>query len=109
MKTQELIQATRVKQALERIAELNKFVGNGNRMNAKKAMDSYGSGAHIRLKHHLLVPSQYKGGWPWVRGKRGCGLAVGKRGEPILEFSLKLFWGKCPAGITYLPKEANMS
>ena len=84
MKTQELIQATRVKQAPKCVAELNKSVGNGKRMNAKKAMDSYGSGAHTRLRHHLPVSSQYKGGWPWVRGKRGCGLAVGKRGS--------LFW-----------------
>ena len=48
MKTQELIQATRVKQAPKRVAELNKSVGNGKRMNAKKAMDSYGSGAHTQ-------------------------------------------------------------
>ena len=45
MKTQELIHATRVKQAPECAAESNKPVGNGKRMNDRKAMDSYGSGA----------------------------------------------------------------
>jgi len=45
MKTQELIHATRVKQAPECAAESDKPVGNGKRMNAKKAMDSYGSRA----------------------------------------------------------------
>ena len=28
---------------------------------------------------------------PWVRGKRWYGLAVGRRGESILGFHLKLF------------------
>ena len=32
------------------------------------------------LKYHLLVPSQYRGGGPRLRGKRGYGLAVGRRG-----------------------------
>ena len=45
MKTQELIHATRIKQAPKHAAELDKPVGNGKRMNARKAMDSYGSGA----------------------------------------------------------------
>ena len=30
-------------------------------------------------------------GESWVRGKRGYGLAEGRRGEPILGFPLKLF------------------
>ena len=72
-------------------------------------MDSYGSEAHTRLMHHLLVPNQYRGSEPWVRGKKGYGLAVERRGKPVLGFSLKLFWGKCPAGMIYHPKEANMS
>ena len=72
-------------------------------------MDSYGSGARTRLRHHPLVPSQYKGGGPWVRGKRGFGLAVKRRGKPILGFLLKLFWGKCLVEMTYHPKEAKMS
>ena len=33
----------------------------------------------------------------------------GKEGELILGFPLKFFWGKYPAGMTYHPKEANMS
>ena len=78
-------------------------------MNSRQAMDTHGNGAHTRLRHHPLVPSQYRCGGPWVRGKRGYGLAVGRRGKPILRFPLKLFWGKCPTGITYHPKEEKMS
>ena len=48
MKTQELIHATRVKQAPEHAAESDKLVGNGNCMNARKAMDLYGSGARTQ-------------------------------------------------------------
>ena len=48
MKTQELIHATRVKQAPEHATESNKPVGKGKHMNARKAMDSYGSGARIQ-------------------------------------------------------------
>ena len=44
VKTQEPIHAARVKQA----PESNKPVGNGKRMSAKKAMDSYGSGARTQ-------------------------------------------------------------
>ena len=47
-----------------------------------------------RPKHHLLVPSQYMGGRPWVKGIRGCDLAVGRKRESILGFQLKLRWGK---------------
>ena len=78
-------------------------------MNNRQDMDTHGSGARTRLKHHPLIPSQYKSGGLWVRGKRGYGLVVGKRGKSILGFSLKLFWGKCPAGMTYHPKEGNVS
>ena len=45
MKTQELIHATRVKQAPEHAIESDKPIGNGKRVKARKAMDSYGSGA----------------------------------------------------------------
>ena len=48
MKTQELIHATRIKQAPKHAAELDKPVGNGKRMNARKTMDLYGSGACIQ-------------------------------------------------------------
>ena len=99
----------RVKQAEERVVGLDKPTGNGKHMNTRQEMDLYRSRARIRLRHHPLVPSQYKGGGPWVRGKRGYGLAVGRSRKPILGFSLKFFWGKCPAGMTYHPKEAKMS
>ena len=45
MKTQRLIHAVRVKQTLERVVKSDKLEGNGKRMRARKAMDSYGSGA----------------------------------------------------------------
>ena len=78
-------------------------------MNNRKAMDTHGSEARTRLRHHQLVPNQYRSGGPWVRGKKGYGLAVGRRGKPILGFSLKLFWGKYPFGMTYDPREGKMS
>jgi len=36
--------------------------------------------------------------WRWREG-----------GESILGFPLKLFWEKCPVGMTYHPKEGNVS
>ena len=33
----------------------------------------------------------------------------GERREPISRFPLKLFWERCLAGVTYHPKEVNMS
>ena len=72
-------------------------------------MDSHDSGARTRLSHHPLVPSQYKGSGPWIKGKREYDLVVGKRGKSILGFPLKLFWGKCPVRMTYHPKEGKMS
>ena len=45
MKTQKLIHATRVKQTLKRAAESDKPVDNSKCVRARKAMDSYGSGA----------------------------------------------------------------
>ena len=72
-------------------------------------MDTHGSGARIRLRHHPLVSSQYRSGGPWVRGKRWYGLAIGRRGKPILGFPLKLFWRKCFTGMTYHSKERKMS
>jgi len=78
-------------------------------MNDRQAMDSYRSGAHTRLRHYPLLPNQYRGGGPWVRGKRGYGLAVVRKGKSILGFSLKLFWGRYPTRITYDPKEGKMS
>ena len=63
-------------------------------MNTRQAMNSHESGAHIRLKHYPLVPSQYKGGGPWVKGKRRYGLAMGRIGKSIMVFPLKTLLGK---------------
>ena len=65
---------------------------------------------HTGLRHHLPVPSQYRGRGPWGRSMKMCGLAVGRRREPILGFLLKLFWReKCLAKMTSHPKEVNIS
>ena len=76
-------------------------------MSSRQAMDTHGSGAHIGLRHHQHILSQYRSGRSWVRGKRGFGLAVRKMGEPILGFPLKLFWGKYPTEMTYHLKEGG--
>jgi len=68
----------------------NKPPGHGKRMNSKQAIDLHESGARTRLRYNPLVPSQYIGDGPWVRGKRGV-LAVGRRGKVILRFLLNLF------------------
>jgi len=44
----------------------------------------------------------------WVKGKRAQSDG-GEREKPILGFVLKLFWGKCPAWMTYRPKEVRIS
>ena len=56
-----------------------------------------------------LYPINIGSGGSWIRGKRGYGLEVGRREEPILGFPLKLFWRKCAAEITYHLKEGKMS
>ena len=56
-----------------------------------------------------LYPVNIGNGGSWVKGKRVHGLAVGRRKKPILGFLLKLFWGKCPAGMTYHPKKGKKS
>ena len=89
MKAQRLIHATRGQEQV--VEHANKPSSHGKHMISKQAMDTYGSGAHTKLRHHPLVPSQYRSGGPWVRGKRGYDLAVGRRGKPILGFPLKLF------------------
>ena len=70
----------------------NKSPSHGKRMNGEQVMDSYGSRARTRLRHHPLVPNQYRSSGPWVKSKRGCDLRVGRRRKSIMGFSLKLFW-----------------
>ena len=48
MRTQRLIHTTRVKRALEHAVESNKLGGNDKRVRARKATDSYESGAHMQ-------------------------------------------------------------
>ena len=56
-----------------------------------------------------LYPTNIGSGRSWVRGKKGHGLTVGRGKKLILGFLLRLFWVKCPTGITYHPKEVRMS
>ena len=56
-------------------------------MSSKQALDVHKTGARVRPKHHRPVPSQYRSYGSWVRGKRGHGLAVGRKES--------LFWGSC--------------
>ena len=44
----------------------------------------------------------------WVRGKRAWSSGR-EKGKPILRFLLRLFWGKCPVGMTYPLKEVRKS
>ena len=86
MKTEELIHATRVKQAPERAAKSNKPVGNGKRMRARKVMDSYGSGAQTQgSSTTYLYPvntrevghgSEVKDGVVWRWGEEGAYFGV---------------------------------
>ena len=50
-----------------------------------------------------LYPTNTGGGGSWVRGKR-VSSSGGEKGKPILRFLLRLFWGKCPTGMTCRPK-----
>ena len=53
-----------------------------------------------------LYPANIGSGGSWVKGH---GLVVGREKKPIMGFLLKLFWGKCSAGMTCHPKEVRMS
>ena len=61
------------------------------------------------LETTSLYPANIGSGGSWVKGNKGHGLVVGRGKKPILGFLLKLFWGKCPAGMTCHPKEVRMS
>ena len=55
-------------------------------------------------RHHLLVPSQYMGGGPWVKVFRGCGLEVRRKGV-YSGVPAQVSLGKCPIRMTFHPKE----
>ena len=63
---------------------------HGKCMSSRQTLDTHGSAACTGLRHHQPEPSQYRSGGLWVKSKRGHSLAVGRRGEPILGFLLKL-------------------
>ena len=57
--------------------------------------------------YHLLVPIQYMGGGPLVKGFRGCGLAVGGK-QVYSGVPAEASFRECFAGMTFLPKEVNI-
>ena len=61
---------------------------------------------HKGPSHHLLVPSQYMGGGPRVKGIGGCGLVVGRKRGFILGFPLKLLWNHLMHSIDVGNREA---
>ena len=71
-------------------------------------MDKFEREARARPRRHQPVPSQYRTWWDHgleVRGKRGCGLVVG-RGEKIYFRPLfKPLWEVRLAGMMDHPKE----
>ena len=79
MKAQRVIHTTRGQERVAKCAD--KPSSHGKRMNSRQAMDTHGSGVCTRLRHHLLIPSQYRSGGPCVKGKKGYGLAVGRNGK----------------------------
>ena len=107
MKAQRLIHATR---AQERVAECaNEPSGYGKRMNSKQAMDTYGSGARIRLRHHKLIPSQYKSGGSWVRGKRVLWSDGGEKGGAYSRVPAQTLLGEMSCWDDMPPKTGKMS
>ena len=83
MEDQKIIHVTR---SQEWTAEcIDEPLDHNKTISSRQALDIHGSGVCTRLKHYQLVPSQYKSCGSWVRGKRGYGLAVGRRES--------LFWG----------------
>ena len=63
---------------------------------------------HKGPSHHLLVPSQYMGGGPWVKGIRVCSGGREKEGGGLFWGShLNFFGEKCPVGMASHPKEVR--
>ena len=68
---------------------------HGKHMSSEQALDVHKTRARIRHRYHQPVPSQYRSGGLWVRGKRGYSLAVGRRKS--------LFWGSCLDSFGVMP------
>ena len=58
---------------------------HGKCMSSGQALVIHRTRARVRPIHHQPVPSQYRSGGSWVKGKWRYDLAVGRRGS--------LFWG----------------
>ena len=78
-------------------------------MSSRQALDVHRSGAHARPSTTYLYLANTGEVGHRSKVRKGVVWWWGEGGEPILGFPLKLFWEKYPAGVTYHPKEANMS
>jgi len=76
-------------------------------MKARKVMDSDGNRACTQgLGTTYLYPANI-GRWVGQGYERVCGLAVGRRGKPILGFPLKLLWGEMSCWNDISPKRSK--
>ena len=57
----------------------DKPLDHGKRMSSGQVLDVHKTRACARPRHHQPVPSEYKSGGSWVRGKKGYDLAVERR------------------------------
>ena len=77
MRNQKTVHAIRCQEWVAKCT--NEPPDHGKRMSSRQTLDVHRTRAGVRPKHHQPVPSQYKNGESWVRGKRGYGLAMGRR------------------------------
>ena len=89
MKAQRLVHTTR---GQERVAKrADKPLGHGKRMNSRQAMNTHGSGACTRLRHHPLISNQYRSGGLRVKG---YGLEVERKGKAYFGVPAQAFLGE---------------
>ena len=85
MRGQKMVHAIRSQGWAARCA--NKSLDHGGRVSSRQISDIHRSEARARLRHHQLVPNQYRRWLGHGSEVRGHGLTVG-RGE-------NLFWDSC--------------
>ena len=70
-------------------------------------MDTHERKARARPKHHSLYPANTRHGKVMGQRFRGHGLVVRREEKSIFEIPAQVLLGKCPAGMTYYPKEVS--
>ena len=76
-------------------------------MGSRQILDTYGRKACARPGTTSLYPANTGHGEVGDQRFRGHGLVVGRAEKSIFEVSAQAFSGRCPAGMTYYPKEAS--